>query len=116
MAFTGKGHDRNSPCWCGSGKKYKKCHLGRGTAEPLAISAVHDTLRTSFENRSCLYVYPEGARCKKAAIRSHSIRRTGGLSSIAKDGHVLGTVLRWPSATTSGDWSRVQRIGINRAS
>ena len=20
---------RNEPCWCGSGKKYKKCHLGR---------------------------------------------------------------------------------------
>lgn len=20
---------RNSPCWCGSGKKYKKCHLAR---------------------------------------------------------------------------------------
>jgi hypothetical protein len=19
--------DRNDPCWCGSGKKYKKCHL-----------------------------------------------------------------------------------------
>jgi uncharacterized protein YecA (UPF0149 family) len=18
---------RNAPCWCGSGKKYKKCHL-----------------------------------------------------------------------------------------
>jgi uncharacterized protein YecA (UPF0149 family) len=20
---------RNDPCWCGSGKKYKKCHLGQ---------------------------------------------------------------------------------------
>ena len=20
---------RNEPCWCGSGRKYKKCHLGR---------------------------------------------------------------------------------------
>jgi uncharacterized protein YecA (UPF0149 family) len=20
---------RNEPCWCGSGKKYKKCHLPR---------------------------------------------------------------------------------------
>jgi hypothetical protein len=23
---------RNDPCWCGSGKKYKKCHLGKGPA------------------------------------------------------------------------------------
>ena len=21
---------RNDPCWCGSGKKYKRCHLGKG--------------------------------------------------------------------------------------
>jgi preprotein translocase subunit SecA len=21
---------RNDPCWCGSGKKYKKCHLLQG--------------------------------------------------------------------------------------
>jgi uncharacterized protein YecA (UPF0149 family) len=23
---------RNSPCWCGSGKKYKKCHLAQDKA------------------------------------------------------------------------------------
>ena len=21
---------RNAPCWCGSGKKYKKCHMEKG--------------------------------------------------------------------------------------
>jgi methionyl aminopeptidase len=26
---------RNEPCWCGSGKKYKKCHLGREGEAPL---------------------------------------------------------------------------------
>jgi hypothetical protein len=29
---------RNEPCWCGSGRKYKKCHLGR-EALPLAERA-----------------------------------------------------------------------------
>jgi len=24
---------RNEPCWCGSGKKYKKCHLTRDERE-----------------------------------------------------------------------------------
>ncbi len=24
----GEKPGRNDPCWCGSGKKYKKCHLG----------------------------------------------------------------------------------------
>jgi hypothetical protein len=26
---TGPKIGRNDPCWCGSGKKYKKCHLGK---------------------------------------------------------------------------------------
>lgn len=26
MKFTNKKLDRNAPCWCGSGKKYKHCH------------------------------------------------------------------------------------------
>ena len=26
MHFTEKKINRNDPCWCGSGKKYKNCH------------------------------------------------------------------------------------------
>jgi SEC-C motif len=26
---------RNEPCWCGSGRKYKQCHLGRPVTAPL---------------------------------------------------------------------------------
>jgi preprotein translocase subunit SecA len=26
---TGPKLGRNDPCWCGSGKKYKKCHHGK---------------------------------------------------------------------------------------
>ena len=29
---------RNGPCWCGSGKKYKKCHLA---ADETVESALH---------------------------------------------------------------------------
>jgi len=25
---------RNDPCWCGSGKKYKKCHLNEDEKNP----------------------------------------------------------------------------------
>jgi preprotein translocase subunit SecA len=27
---TGEKIGRNDPCYCGSGKKYKKCHLTQG--------------------------------------------------------------------------------------
>lgn len=29
LAGAGPEPGRNDPCWCGSGRKYKKCHLGR---------------------------------------------------------------------------------------
>ncbi len=29
-----KGRDRNHPCYCGSGKKYKKCHYILETTPP----------------------------------------------------------------------------------
>lgn len=28
---------RNEPCWCGSGRKFKLCHLGRSMLPPLAV-------------------------------------------------------------------------------
>jgi uncharacterized protein YecA (UPF0149 family) len=30
---------RNDPCWCGSGKKYKKCHLASDEASPVSAPA-----------------------------------------------------------------------------
>ena len=27
MKFTNPKLDRNEPCWCGSGRKYKQCHM-----------------------------------------------------------------------------------------
>ena len=34
-ATTGPKLGRNQPCWCGSGRKYKTCHLGRSVQVPL---------------------------------------------------------------------------------
>jgi hypothetical protein len=32
---SGPSVGRNDPCWCGSGRKFKACHLGQVTAPPL---------------------------------------------------------------------------------
>ena len=34
-ATAGPKLGRNQPCWCGSGRKYKMCHLGRAVHPPL---------------------------------------------------------------------------------
>ncbi len=51
-----RGLGRNEPCWCGSGRKYKKCHLG---CEQLPLGervgwlyakAIHHALRTDWRD------------------------------------------------------------------
>lgn len=45
---------RNEPCWCGSGRKYKQCHLGRIERPPLAdrIGWLHRKAVGYLERRS----------------------------------------------------------------
>ncbi len=79
---------RNDPCWCGSGQKYKRCHLGRKDERPLPIGQVLSTFRRTFSrNRLCLHPdAPEG--CGKV-IRAHTLQRAGILSDLSgQDGHV----------------------------
>jgi SEC-C motif-containing protein len=38
-ASAGPEPGRNDPCWCGSGRKYKQCHLGRPARAELAARA-----------------------------------------------------------------------------
>ena len=43
--------ERNDPCWCGSGKKYKKCHEAfdekNGTYEKKGYAVLdHDLIKT----------------------------------------------------------------------
>ena len=34
MKTAANSLSRNAPCWCGSGKKFKKCHLGKEQIQP----------------------------------------------------------------------------------
>jgi SEC-C motif-containing protein len=111
----GSGHLRNAPCWCGSGKKYKKCHLNRETAQPPNIFSVAQQQRKLFQRKQCLH--PEApAACKGAIVRAHTVRRRADLATIARDGHVYqgradpGTLLR------TGGRVEAQLIGIREAS
>ncbi len=38
-APTGRLPGRNEPCWCGSGRKFKQCHLGRDEVPPPLLRA-----------------------------------------------------------------------------
>ena len=78
---------RNDPCWCGSGKKYKRCHYRRDRKDPPSTQEVVETLKKSLNKRECLH--PEAPKhCEGKIIKAHTIQRNGGLSKIARDGKV----------------------------
>ena len=79
---------RNEPCWCGSGKKWKNCHLNRAEARPKNYFEVRKDTRKIYEKGKCLHPSaPEG--CVGGVIRSHTIQRSSALNAIAESGHVM---------------------------
>ena len=79
---------RNDPCWCGSGKKYKRCHLNRESEKPVARWDAARKFREAFSAKTCLA--PEGWRsdCSKTFASAHTVPRAGSLRHITREGHV----------------------------
>jgi hypothetical protein len=78
---------RNDPCWCGSGKKYKRCHLSREDAPSPNVGDFINAQRHSTPTL-CFHPNASSANCSGKIIKAHTVQRNGGLSQIAKDGHV----------------------------
>ena len=80
---------RNDPCWCESGKKYKKCHLVREREKPMPFPAVLGSIRSFFNIKECLHPLASKAICGKI-IAAHTIQRQGALAKLVdKSGHYL---------------------------
>jgi hypothetical protein len=106
---------RNAPCWCGSGKKYKKCHLGRERQAPLGVQNILDQQRRAFTHRACLHPLAP-ADCKGKIVEAHTIQRGGGLSRIARAGHVYGFVASYAQVGEQGLVMAPRLIGVRDAS
>ena len=104
--------DRNRPCWCMSGKKWKKCHRNRETKSRLPESALHAEWYKQAELALCMHPdAPKG--CSVGAIRAHTVQRATALKSISEQNHVLSGRDNRPGKTSE---FRLERIGINSAS
>ena len=71
-----KGRNRNEPCWCGSGKKYKKCHLySDNQKKELPEGRRNDPTGSHFEivrlNITLKGIYPKVTR--KMEVRTNTI-------------------------------------------
>jgi len=109
-----KGIGRNDPCWCGSGKKYKKCHLDRADQpRPTFAEVAEDHRRT----KQALCLHPNApTECEGKIIKAHTIQRSGGLTRIARNGHVYAGKADLGALKKTGGVIPFALIGINDAS
>jgi hypothetical protein len=111
-----KGRDRNKLCWCGSGKKFKRCHLDRDT-QPMEnpwVSAEKN--RQAFSKKKCFALNSGLGDCGVQVIKAHTVSRGPNLVKIAKDGHVLQYEASYPEMNKNGGKLSLKKIGIRDAS
>lgn len=80
---------RNDPCWCGSGRKFKRCHLNRELESPLPYAAIMNDYRKRFPHRQCMHPDASPDTCGRI-ISAHTLQMARVLRKIADaDNHVL---------------------------
>ncbi len=105
---------RNEKCWCGSGIKYKKCHLERGNEQPPNFNNLLDIeKKTRF--KLCLHPNASNQCCSEKIIKAHSIQKTNGLTQIAEKGHVYTTTNTIGQMKKNNGLLSLHLTGINKA-
>ena len=108
---------RNERCWCGSGKKYKRCHLDRYAQTPLATQEYLKFIKKTYSKGYCLHPQAGPQTCKGNIIKAHTIQRNGGLNRIAREGHVYNCLMHDSSLPRSPNIERdPDLVGIGQAS
>ena len=109
-------NNRNKPCWCGSGKKYKKCHLNREDQPSLTRGDLENYAKSQGSKKTCSVnnLYPEA--CSKKIIKAHTISKSASLKEISENGHVMGTKPNLSGLIKSNGKLKLEKVGINQAS
>lgn len=107
---------RNENCWCGSGLKFKKCHLGREKAPRLSRQEAIKASKSARSRRTCLDPRASAETCTNV-IKAHSVQKSGaGLTSIAAKGHVYGYKVDFTRLDKTGGRIEPALIGVSEAS
>jgi hypothetical protein len=104
---------RNDPCWCGSGKKYKKCHLNREIASPLPYQATAHTFKKAAAQKVCLHPLAAPGVCNKI-ISAHTIQRSRILERIVDTSNHVRTF--FPFEPDNEGKLKLHRVGWREAS
>jgi SEC-C motif len=80
---------RGDPCWCGSGRKFKRCHMQRQHENSLPVAAINSRLISGRRLEVCWHPQASKSTCGKI-VRAHSLQRSTTLRAIMDErSHVL---------------------------
>jgi hypothetical protein len=106
---------RNDPCWCGSGEKYKRCHLGREQLTPANPWQTAKEIQKARSLRMCLHPEATTSQCGTEIVRAHSVQESV-LRMIATDGHVYAWNHHAAAMLKNNGSTSLARVGVNQAS
>ncbi|MGI0120126.1 SEC-C domain-containing protein [Zooshikella sp. RANM57] len=109
-------NNRNKPCWCGSGMKYKKCHLLREQQAPLTRGDLEAHSKNQKSKKVCSVKNLFAEDCSGKIINAHTISKSGSLKEISENGHVIGSKPSLSSLIKSDGILSLEKVGINKAS
>jgi hypothetical protein len=107
---------RNERCWCGSGRKWKRCHFEREQQSPLNFSQQIHAIHEEFGKGRCLHPAAGPLTCSGWPIRAHTIQKKGGLGAIAEDGHVISLRSGFERLRHNEGNLILAKMGVNKAS
>jgi hypothetical protein len=110
---TPKNPGRNDPCWCGSGKKFKRCHLAREREQRLPLRAISDAVRGARKHRQCLHPLAAPTACDRI-VDAHTIQRSHALEQITDPTNHVCTF--YPSTPNESRELQLHRVGWREAS
>ena len=108
--------NRNKECHCGSGKKYKHCHLKQEREEPIKIYELDNGLKESYSEKICMFSSELHDKCSQKIIKAHTISKSANLKKISVDGHVYSFKRSVEGLETNNGSFPIQKIGVNNAS
>lgn len=109
-------NNRNQPCWCGSGKKFKKCHLNREEQPTLTRGDLENYVKESNNKKLCSVSNLFEDECSKKIINAHTVSKSSSLKEISENGHVMGAKPSLNSLIKSNGQITLEKVGIKRAS
>ncbi|WP_158754623.1 SEC-C domain-containing protein [Dyella sp. S184] len=107
---------RNDRCWCGSGVKFKKCHLGRESQSPVKSWEASAISKKAFAVKFCSAPAAMHADCTGLIVRAHTVPKSGSLAKIAENGHVYAFVPTLEDLIKHDGVLPPKLVGVNGAS